>query len=112
MNELEKKKEIVALEKKLRSQTGGKDYVDSLRSLGLFELGLKLQDMAKYRQAVISTRESDHELKRAKNIVSGLNLPYTQDLTANAEKSRFLGLLMQEIEGFTPTQDLGEEGDS
>lgn len=109
MEELEKEKEVVTLEKKLKGQTGGKDYVEDLRKLDIHGLGEKLKDMAKYRQAIISTRGIDEELKDAQRKVNGLRLPYTRDLTANAEKSRFIGLLMQEIEGFDHTEDVMEE---
>ena len=105
-DELRKDKEVITLEKKLRSHPGGTDYVEDLRSLDIVGLEEKLKDMAKYRQAIISTRGKDEELARARKKVNGLNLPYTQDLAANAEKSRFIGLLMQEIEGFEPTQDI------
>ena len=106
MDELERSKEVVVLEKKLKGQIGGKDYVEELRKLGRVGLEDKLKDLAKYRQAVISTREKDVELKKAKKIVSGLNSPYSTDLRANAEKSRFIGLLIQEIEGFEPTMNV------
>lgn len=109
-DELGREKELVVLEKKLRGQTGGKDYVDDLRKLDRYELENKLKDLAKYRQAIISTRGKDEELAKAVRRVNGLRLPYTQDLTGNAEKSRFLGLLLQEMEGFEPTRDI-ETGD-
>ena len=108
MDELLENKEIISLEKKLRGETGGSDYVDELRSLDRFALEEKLKDLAKYRQAIFSTRKKDAELKAAKKKVSGLNSPYNTDLNANAAKSRFIGLLIQEMEGFEPTQDIEE----
>lgn len=105
-DELGRDKEIIALEKKLRNETGGQDYVENLRSLDRTGLEEKLKDLAKYRQAILSTRKKDVELKKAKKKVSGLNLPYTQDLSANDKKSRFIGLLLQEMEGFDPTEDV------
>jgi len=109
VDRLSERKEVVTLEKKLRGQTGGQDYIDGLRKLDLIGLENKLKDMAIYRQAVISTKGIDNQLIEARSRVNALTLPYTQDLTANAEKSRFIGLLLQEMEGFEPTMPGFEE---
>ncbi len=108
-DELQAEKEIVALEKKLRNEPGGKDYVEELRKLSPPDLANKLKDLAKYRQAILSTKNKDEGLKKAKAAASALELPYTQDLKGNAEKSRFIGLLIQDVEGFEPTRDLKED---
>ena len=83
--------------------------MDNLRSLDRLQLEDRLKDMAKYRQAIISFHQIDEELKKARSRVNGLTLPYTQDLSANTEKSRFIGLLIQDIEGFEPTQNIEED---
>lgn len=109
MDDLGKDKEVITLEKKLKSETGGTDYIETLRRLDKDGLEDKLKDLAKYRQAIFSTRAKDSILKAAKKEVNGLNTPYTQDLTANAAKSRFIGLLIQEMEGFELTNDIAAE---
>lgn len=105
MDELQRNKEIIKLEKKLRNETGGKDYVEELRQASPHELGEKLKDLAKYRQAIITTRSKDVDLKAARKKVNGLNYPYTQQLKGNTDKARFIGLLLQEQEGFEPTRE-------
>lgn len=106
MDELQKNKAVINLERKLKGEPGGSDYVQELRSLDRYGLEDKLKDLAKYRQAIISTREKDVELKAAKRRVSGLNSPYNSQLNGNRDKMRFIGLLLQEMEGFTPTMDV------
>ena len=108
-DELHKELEITALEKKLLNERNGKDYVDNLRRLSLIELGEKLKDLAKYRQAIISTKKKDKKLATAQATVNGLMLPYTQDLRGNTEKARFVGLLIQESEGFDHTREIEED---
>lgn len=99
MSSLSENKEIVKLEKKLRNQTGGFDYVDDLRRLSKYDLESKLKDLAKHKQAIITTKRKDEKLIEAKKEVSNLNAPYNEQTKGNDEKSRFIGLLIQEIEG-------------
>lgn len=105
MDELSKNKEIIKLEKKLRGETGGKDYIEKLRAMSPFELGDELKGLAKYKQAIISTKAKDVDLKAARKKANGLAYPYTQQIKGNSEKARFIGLLIQEHEGFEPTRD-------
>lgn len=99
MNELSENKEIIKLEKKLRSEPGGKDYIDELRASGIGELEFKLKELAKHKQAIITTRDNDDELKSAKSHAKVLAAPYGEQLKGNDLRSRFIGLLLQEIEG-------------
>lgn len=105
MDELQKNKEVISLEKKLRNETGGKEYVEKLREMTPFDLEEELKGLAKYRQAILTTKAKDIDLKTARKKVNGLTYPYTQQLKGNGEKARFIGLLLQEQEGFEPTRE-------
>jgi hypothetical protein len=98
MDKLSEKKEIIALEKKLKNN-GQEHFVEELRNMSLGELEFKLKDLAKHNQAIITTKKQDDELLEAKAHVKSLSAPYNEQVAANKLKSRFIGLLIQEIEG-------------
>lgn len=107
--------ELIKLEKKLRKSTGGDLFVKEARQLDgdqdIKGLEFKLKELAKHRQAIISTRQDDEELKKAKKVVTVLNRPYNEQLNAGSDKSRFIGLLLQEREGFDSSKGLTDNTD-
>lgn len=96
MSELEEDKEVIKLEKTLVHSRSQKEFVLEVRRMSEVELGAKLLELAKYAQAVETTRKSDEKLKTAKTLVKGLNKPYSDDLKYNKEKARFVALVMEE----------------
>ena len=95
-DELMKDKEIVKLEKTLVNNRYQAEFVQEVRNMDKQQLDAKLLDLAKYAQAVDSTRKSDQKLKDAKDVVKGLNKPYTDDIKYNREKARFVALIMED----------------
>lgn len=107
------KEEQLKLEKKLFKEPGGKDRVKELRAMcdraDIVSLDYQLKELAKHRQAILSQRKSDEHLKAAKNHVSNLNAPYQDQLKGNDTKSRYIGLLLQEINDFEDENYANEE---
>jgi hypothetical protein len=91
MNQLSEGKEIIKLAKKLNEGDEGK-----FRGMSVKELEFELLQTAKHREEIASTRKDDEELQSAKQIVKELNQPYSEQLKAVCDKSRFIALLMKE----------------
>jgi len=102
------REERLKLETKLKKSGGDKIFVEEV--IAAFErnevhdLEFRLRQISKHKQAVISTQNSDEELKLAKLKVSGLTAPYNEQKRACDAKSRFIGLLLQELNGFQPEE--------
>lgn len=82
-------KELVKLERKF-----GADFCLEVRKMDKKAIDNKLLELAKYRQALINTRDNDPALREAKQKANNLAYPYTRDLTANLEKQRLVTLIM------------------
>lgn len=104
--------ERIDLEKKLRRK-GQKEFTTEM--IKAFEendiqgLEFKLKSISEHKQAVISQQSSDDDLAKAKRVVSNLVAPYNDQKKACDEKSRFVGLLIQEINGFQGYADEEED---
>ena len=96
MDELEKEKEIVKLEKTLVNNRGQKEFVLEIRQMDKAQLKAKLADLNEYKNAIISTRDSDDKLKEAAKHVQSLRKPYSDDLKYNKEKDRFVALVLED----------------
>ena len=94
MDKLLEEKELIKLEKKL-----GGDLASDFRSLTTSELEFKLLQFAKYKEQIVSTRNADIDLQRAKDEVKELSAPYKEQLKDNELKSRFIALLLNELKG-------------
>lgn len=63
-------------------------------------LEFKLKELARHANAVQSQKASDEQLNRVINEKKVLEAPYREQLNQNKAKSRFVGLLLQELNGF------------
>ena len=73
--------EITKLEKKLSD-----GEASELRGLPVSE----------HREAIVTTRNNDEQLKDTKELLKELNAPYREQLSANKVKARFIALLLEE----------------
>lgn len=107
------KEEQLKLEKKLCKEPGGAERVKELRALcergEVYELEFKIKELAKHKQAILSTKASDEELNAIKEKKSALEAPYNEQTRANDVKSRYIGLLLQEINHFEGEEYANEE---
>lgn len=96
------KEEQLKLEKKLSKEPG--DFVKDLRAMqernDVVGLEFKLKELAKHNQAILSQKASDEELNQAKRRVKVLSAPYNEQVRGNTAKSRYIGLLLQELDYF------------
>lgn len=104
MDDIKLKEERLKLEKTLKSSGGNKIFIEEV--IKEFEendvegLEFRLKSIAQHKQAVLSTQASDEELEKAKLNVKFLNAPYNEQKRGCDQKSRYIGLLLQEINGF------------
>lgn len=107
------KEEQLKLEKKLYKEPGGEDRVRKLRAMcdsgQVAHLEFQLKELAKHRQAILSQKASDEALNEAKKEVSVLAAPYNEQVRGNTAKSRYIGLLLQEINHFEGDMHDNEE---
>ena len=94
-DQLAKGKEAIVLEKKiLRSY--GKEYIAELRGLDKSGLEGKLLGLANHNQEIITTKNNDEELEKAKDHHNGLASVYKDQLAGNKILSRFIHLILKE----------------
>lgn len=91
MDKLREELEKTKLEKAL-----GTEYVAELGNLTKLELEVKLLDLSKHEQALITTKNNDAALIEAKEVVRSLNEPYREQLKGVKQRSRFIALLLDE----------------
>lgn len=108
MNDSKLREERIKLEKKIRNSAGGRlfteEVIASFERNDIQDLEFRIKGIAQHKQAVISTQNSDEELEKAKNEVKILNAPYNEQKRACDAKARFIGLLLQELNGFQPEE--------
>lgn len=95
MNELEKPKEMVQLEKYLKNQ-GRTDFIQGVLSMSREQLDEKLLALAKYREAITDTMQLDEDLRKAGDLLKALRGPYNEDKRMNAKLARYVSLVAQE----------------
>lgn len=104
MDSIKLKEEQLKLEKKLAKDGVNGDLVADLRTLADMNdregLEYKMKELAKHRQAVISTKKSDEKLQEIAAQKRELEAPYREQLSQNDLKARFIGLLLQELNHF------------
>lgn len=83
--------EITKLERKLDEGEASK-----FRGMTDKELEFELLQLAKHKEAIVTTRNEDQQLNSAKEVVKELNSPYVEQLKANKLKHRFIALLLAE----------------
>lgn len=88
---LRSEKEKAKLEKII-----GPTMVAELEHMSNKELEDKLLALAKYEYEIITAKNNDEELLKAKEHVKFLNAPYRESLKDNKAKSRFIGVIMEE----------------
>ncbi len=112
MDSVKLKEEQLKLSRDLYMK-GQKDFAEELRvkadKSDTQGLEFTLKELAKHNQAIISTKNSDEKLKKAKDVVSSLGAPYREQLSQNKLKSRYIGLLLQELNGFEDQYGEAEE---
>ena len=90
-------KEVTKLEKYLIRQKDSQ-FVKDLRALTKDQLKKKMQDQAIYRQETVTAKMEDEELKSLKEKVKDLQAPYNDSLKMNDKISRFVSLLLKDLE--------------
>tara|TARA_R110000868_G_C10973188_1_gene771576 strand:+ start:100989 stop:101324 length:336 start_codon:yes stop_codon:yes gene_type:complete len=108
MNDEKLREERLKLEKKLVKSGGNKIFVEEVMAeyerCQESDLEFRLKRISEHKQAVISTQNSDEKLDEAKRAVKHLVRPYNEQKRGCDEKSRYIGLLLQELKGFEPEQ--------
>lgn len=104
------REEKLKIEEKLsRSGEGDlqfvKSVIQSFESRDLQDLEFRIKSIASHKQAVISQQASDEELKKAENVVKGLKAPYNEQKKACDQKMRYIGLILQELNGFPEIEE-------
>ncbi len=95
---LAKGKESIELEKKLKRKYG-KEFIAELRGLDKSGLEGKLLGMANHNQEIITTKNRDEELEKAKDHHNELASVYKDQINANKDKTRFIHLILKEQSG-------------
>lgn len=90
-------KEVTKLEKYLIRQRDSQ-FVKDLRALTKDQLKKKMQEQAIYRQETVTAKQEDEELKTLKEKVKDLQAPYNDALKMNDKISRFVSLLLKDLE--------------
>lgn len=95
MSELTLEKETTKLEKFLKKE-GRQDFIDEMRAATPDQLEAKLLGLAKHAQEITNTRDSDEELRAAKERAKSLGATYREQKKMNDKLARFVALMMQE----------------
>lgn len=95
-NELEKDKEIVALEKKLIEKMGQSAFVLEVRRSSKAELDAKLGQVSEGIQEIITAKSEDEALKEAKERARELAAPYNESKKIAEAKARFIHLVTKD----------------
>lgn len=94
VDKLNESTEMTKLEKQV-----GPEFVSIVNGQSLKDLNDNLLTLAKYAQEVITSQKADEALSKAKEEVKELNAPYKEALKANANKQRYVALLLEEKKG-------------
>lgn len=104
MDHIKLKAELLKLEKKLSKNEFNKELVSELISLSekkdRVALEFKIKEYAKHHQAIISQTTSDKELTALEEEIKRVSSPYKEQKKENNLKTRFVGLLLQELNNF------------
>lgn len=95
MDLLSAEKEVIALEKKLLKDEQ-RTFIDEVRAMPETALKDTILRLNKGLQDNITAKQNDEELKNAQNHVSNLKAPYDTFKKKNAQKVRFVSLLLKE----------------
>lgn len=104
MDHIKLKAELLKLEKKLSKNETNKEMVSELVALSekndKIGLEFKIKEFAKHRQAIISQMKSDNQLNELIEEKKKMEAPYKEQTSENNLKTRFIGLLLQELNNF------------
>lgn len=98
------KEEQLKLEVKMSKDPHMIDIIKNLREMAdksdKTQLEFKLKELAKHLQTIDSMKKSDEELIKASQIKKELLQPYNEQSQQNKVQSRFVALLLQELNLF------------
>ena len=89
----------LALKKKC--QKDHPTFTETVDGMALGDLEKKLLEYAKYREQTLLAQKKDEGLQAAKDVVTELNGPYRDTLSALKDKMAYLNLLFEEKQAST-----------
>lgn len=91
MDNLSLETELTGLEKKL-IKAGRKDFVEEIHLSDFSQRQSRTEGLEKHRQALVTTKANDEELKAAQRKARELNKVYTDQMNMNASLARYIYL--------------------